>query len=74
MNSTSDPFCTLHSALCTNGWFFVAWPHQIVRRHDDINSVMLGRAGMVHIVEESDDISIKRIDGVQAAVRFAAML
>jgi allantoin racemase len=43
-------------------------------RDDDINSVVLGCAGMVHIVEESDDISIKLIDGVQAAVRFATML
>lgn len=43
-------------------------------REDDINSVVLGCAGMVHIVEESDDISIKLIDGVQAAVRFATML
>ena len=43
-------------------------------REDNINSVVLGCAGMVHIVEESDDISIKLIDGVQAAVRFATML
>ncbi|MEO9824536.1 MAG: aspartate/glutamate racemase family protein [Paracoccaceae bacterium] len=43
-------------------------------KHDDINSVVLGCAGMVHIVEESDDISIKLIDGVHAAVRFATML
>ena len=43
-------------------------------REDGISSVVLGCAGMVHIVEESDDISIKLIDGVQAAVRFATML
>ena len=43
-------------------------------RNDNINSVVLGCAGMGHIVEESDDISIKLIDGVHAAVRFATML
>jgi allantoin racemase len=43
-------------------------------REDNINSVVLGCAGMVHIVEEGDDISIKLVDGVQAAVRFATML
>jgi allantoin racemase len=43
-------------------------------REDNIKSVVLGCAGMVHIVEESDDISIKLVDGVQAAVRFATML
>ena len=43
-------------------------------RNDNINSVVLGCAGMAHIVEESDDISIKLIDGVHAAVRFATML
>ena len=43
-------------------------------REDNINSVVLGCAGMVHIVEENDDISIKLVDGVQAAVRFATML
>jgi len=43
-------------------------------RDDDINSVVLGCAGMVHIVKECDDISIKLIDGVHAAVRFTTML
>jgi len=43
-------------------------------REDNIKSVVLGCAGMVHIVEESDDISIKLVDGVQAAIRFATML
>ena len=43
-------------------------------RDDEINSVVLGCAGMVHIVEERDDISMKLIDGVHAAVRFATML
>jgi len=42
-------------------------------REDDINSVVLGCAGMVHIADESNDIAIKVIDGVSAAVRFATM-
>lgn len=40
-------------------------------REDNINSVVLGCAGMVHIVDESDDIPVKLIDGVYAAVRLA---
>lgn len=40
-------------------------------REDNINSVVLGCAGMVHIVDDSADIPIKLIDGVHAAVRFA---
>ncbi|PJI86459.1 allantoin racemase [Yoonia maricola] len=43
-------------------------------REDNINSVVLGCAGMVHIVDESDDIPVKLIDGVHAAVKLAAML
>ena len=43
-------------------------------QEDNINSVVLGCAGMVHIVEESDDISVKLIDSVQAAMRIATML
>lgn len=42
-------------------------------REDSINSVVLGCAGMVHIAEDSDDIPVKLIDGVQAAVRLATM-
>lgn len=42
-------------------------------REDNINSVVLGCAGMVHIAEDSDDVAIKLIDGVSAAVRFATM-
>lgn len=40
---------------------------------DNINSVVLGCAGMVHIVDDRDDVSVALIDGVHAAVRFAAM-
>lgn len=40
---------------------------------DDINSVVLGCAGMVHIAENSDDTPVKLIDGVHAAVRLAEM-
>jgi len=42
-------------------------------REDSINSVVLGCAGMVHIAEDSDDIPVKLIDGVHAAVRLATM-
>ena len=42
-------------------------------REDGIDSVVLGCAGMVHIAENSDDIPVKLIDGVYAAVRIAAM-
>lgn len=43
-------------------------------REDNINSVVLGCAGMVHIVDDSRDIPIKLIDGVHAAVRIATSL
>ena len=43
-------------------------------REDGISSVVLGCAGMVHIFEDSEDIPIKLIDGVHAAVHIAAML
>lgn len=39
---------------------------------DYIDSVVLGCAGMVHIVDDADDLSIKLIDGVHAAVQLAA--
>ena len=39
---------------------------------DYIDSVVLGCAGMVHIVDDADDLSIKLIDGVHAAVKLAA--
>ena len=39
---------------------------------DHIDSVVLGCAGMVHIVDDADDLSIKLIDGVHAAVKLAA--
>jgi len=42
-------------------------------REDDIESVVLGCAGMVHIVDESDDVSVKLIDGVHASVKLAAL-
>lgn len=42
-------------------------------RDDDINSVVLGCAGMVHMIEDSDDAPVKLIDGVHAAVKLAAM-
>ena len=41
---------------------------------DGINSVVLGCAGMVHIMEDSDGVPVKLIDGVHAAVHFAKML
>lgn len=42
--------------------------------HDDnIDSVVLGCAGMVHIEQDGDDVGIKLIDGVHAAVHLAAM-
>lgn len=41
---------------------------------DGINCVVLGCAGMVHIVEDSADIPVKLIDGVHAAVHFASIL
>ena len=46
---------------------------QTALREDDINSVVLGCAGMVHIVDDSDDVHVKLIDGVHAAVNLAAM-
>ncbi|QJF50273.1 aspartate/glutamate racemase family protein [Roseobacter ponti] len=42
-------------------------------REDNIDSVVLGCAGMVHIVKDGDDVPVKIIDGVHAAVKFAAM-
>ena len=39
---------------------------------DHIDSVVLGCAGMVHIVDDANDLSIKLIDGVHAAVKLAA--
>lgn len=42
-------------------------------REDEVDSVVLGCAGMVHIVDDADDIPIKLIDGVQAAVKLASM-
>lgn len=41
-------------------------------REDGINSIVLGCAGMVHIVEDCDDIPVKLIDGVHAAVKVAS--
>ncbi len=46
---------------------------QAAIEEDDINSVVLGCAGMVHIVDDCDDVSVKLIDGVHAAVHFATM-
>jgi len=43
-------------------------------QEDGINSVVLGCAGMVHIIDDSDDLPIKLIDGVHAAVNIATML
>lgn len=40
---------------------------------DQIDSVVLGCAGMVHIVDEAEDLPIKLIDGVHAAVKLASM-
>lgn len=42
-------------------------------REDDIKSVVLGCAGMVHILDDSDDVSVKLIDGVHAAISIAAV-
>ncbi len=42
-------------------------------REDNIESVVLGCAGMVHIVDDSEDLPIKLIDGVHAAVKLASM-
>ena len=42
-------------------------------REDDIDSVILGCAGMVHIVDGNEDLPIKLIDGVHAAVQLASM-
>ena len=42
-------------------------------REDDIDSVVLGCAGMVHIVDDNEDLPIKLIDGVHAAVQLASM-
>ncbi|MCG3269531.1 aspartate/glutamate racemase family protein [Yoonia sp. I 8.24] len=42
-------------------------------REDRISAVVLGCAGMVHIIEDSDDLPVKLIDGVFAAVSVAAM-
>lgn len=39
---------------------------------DHIDSVVLGCAGMVHIVDDADDLPIMLIDGVHAAVKLAA--
>lgn len=40
---------------------------------DNIDSVVLGCAGMVHIVEDGKDLPVKLIDGVHAAVKLASM-
>ena len=40
---------------------------------DNIDSVVLGCAGMVHIVEDGDDLPVKLIDGVHSAVKLASM-
>ncbi|MCF2905060.1 aspartate/glutamate racemase family protein [Octadecabacter sp. CECT 8868] len=40
---------------------------------DGISSIVLGCAGMVHIIEDSDDVSVKLIDGVRAAVGLATL-
>ena len=42
-------------------------------REDGVDSVVLGCAGMVHIIDEAVDIPIKLIDGVHAAVKLASM-
>lgn len=42
-------------------------------REDDINSVVLGCAGMVHIAQDSKDLPVKLIDGVHAAAHIAAL-
>lgn len=46
---------------------------QTASREDDIDSVVLGCAGMVHIVDENEGLPIKLIDGVHAAVQLASM-
>ncbi len=46
---------------------------QAAIREDDINCVVLGCAGMVHIMNDSNDVSVPLIDGVHAAVHFAKM-
>ena len=40
---------------------------------DYIDSVVLGCAGMVHIVDDAEDLPIKLIDGVHAAVKLASV-
>lgn len=47
---------------------------QTALREDNIDSVVLGCAGMVHIVDDGSDIPVKLIDGVHAAVQIADML
>ena len=42
-------------------------------REDDIDCVVLGCAGMVHIVDQSDDLPTRLIDGVHTAVKLASM-
>lgn len=46
---------------------------QKAAREDNVESVVLGCAGMVHIAQDGDVRSVKLIDGVEAAVRFADM-
>ncbi len=43
-------------------------------RDDNVDSVVLGCAGMGYIIDDNDDVPIKLIDGVHAAVHLAAML
>ncbi len=40
---------------------------------DNVDSVVLGRARMVHIIDESKDMPLRLIDGVHAAVALAAV-
>lgn len=47
---------------------------QAAFRDDDIDIVVLGCAGMVHIIDDSADVSGKLIDGVRSAVIAATML
>lgn len=42
-------------------------------REDDVDSVVLGCAGMVHIADEADDLPVKLIDGVRAAAHLASL-
>lgn len=42
-------------------------------REDDIDCVVLGCAGMVHIVDNADDVPVKLIDGVHAATHLATL-